>query len=99
MKVIKSCDLTGPIAGKLFAMLNAAYVYTAKCGNEKVLVSKVHPDELIYPEGWYYAKGAFRNKHNSTTGLYDEIPILKEDGSSWHGSAAHTIEVTYRPRA
>lgn len=87
MREIKSCDLTGYLAGKLFAMLNSEQVRTARLGSERVLISKVHPDQLTYPEGWYFAKGCFRNKHNSSSGIYDEIPLLKENGDRWEGSA------------
>ncbi len=75
--VVKSCDLPGQVAAKLFVMLNRGNVELVDDCDVCVpyLSVKVNPKELVYPEGWYYAKGAFRNKHNSTTGLYDEILV------------------------
>ena len=41
------------------------------------------------PEGWYYAKGSLRNKHTSTTGLYEEILMLKSNGNWWEDTALY----------
>jgi len=36
----------------------------------------VSPRDLVYPEGWAYTKGCFHNKHNSITGLYEEVMTI-----------------------
>lgn len=80
-KFIKSCDMPKSIIINLFQMLNPKNVTIIEQQwdgfNPKAIVSKVSPAELVYPEGWYFAKGCLRNKHNSSSGLYEEIPIYK----------------------
>ena len=91
-EVVKSCDLAGDIAARLFEMLNHNEVqYTLK-GGMKVLVTNTEPSELIYPEGWYYAKGALRNKHNSTTGFYDEVYMVNSSGDMWGNIAKYSTQ-------
>ena len=86
-KTVKTCDLTGDIAAKLFVELNPGDLCFTKQRRTKVLISKKAPQYLVYPEGWYFAKGAFRNKHYSTTGIYEEIPLLDErSGEPWPGA-------------
>ncbi|MBR2841162.1 hypothetical protein IKE80_00010 [Candidatus Saccharibacteria bacterium] len=90
-KTVKSVDTTGTAAAKFFAALNSDDVeYLSEhpfnypsIPSVGVLVTDVNPNELIYPEGWYFAKGTFRNKHNSSTGAYEEIQVLKRDGTPW----------------
>lgn len=82
-KTIKSCDFNLGIAVKVFEMLNSGKVQKKILGMNTVLVTDVEPKDLVYPEGWYYAKGSFRNKHTSTTGLYEEIKMCKSDSSFW----------------
>ena len=43
------------------------------------IFTDINPEELVYPEGWYFAKSHFRNKHMSTMGLYEEALV-------WHAS-------------
>lgn len=80
-KTVKMCDMTGCIAGRVFAMLNEG-VHFLEGHGEKVIFTDVEPKKLVYPEGWYYAKGSFRNKYNSTTGTYDEIPMETTSGDN-----------------
>ena len=83
---IKTADLNGSIAAKLFANMNPGRVEHVTMHNgdiHGVLVTDVDPVDLDYPEGWYFAKGSFRNKHNSSTGFYSEVPMLKSDGLPW----------------
>lgn len=83
---IKTCDLSGHIAAQLFVMLNDGKVEFCPSRDSypyRALVSDIKPTELTYPEGWYYAKGAFRNKHQSTTGLYEEVSMVKSNGEPW----------------
>ena len=84
MKEVKTCDLTGEIAAKLFVMLNVGRALIKwREADGKVVATKVPPEQLVYPEGWYYSKGCLRNKHNSTNGIYSEVPLVKMDGTRW----------------
>jgi len=87
MNSIKMCDVDVSVAAKALKELNKRKVLLVKerpfDDRITVILAKVHPKKLIYPEGWYYAKGMFRNKHNSSTGLYQEIPMEKPRGGIW----------------
>ena len=65
------CDMSKEIAGKVFQMLNGENVRLKETNSffGTIIITDVEPMNLIYPEGWYYAKGTFRNKHQSTTGF------------------------------
>lgn len=93
-KVVKMCDMKGDIAARVFEMLNPGKVQVKK--NDvfisTVIVTDVEPKDLIYPEGWYYAKGRFRNKHNSTTGAYNEVIMRKQDGTLWGNLAKYCTQ-------
>ncbi len=90
-KTARTADLTGSMAANLFVALNPMEVeyfhnhpfLQTVLPDGGVIVTDVDPNDLIYPEGWYFAKGSFRNKHNTTTGLYDEIPIIRSTGEPW----------------
>lgn len=84
-KSVKMCDLGKLTAGKVFEMINGGKVRLEKdrIWTKCYIVTDVEPKDLTYPEGWYYAKGCFRNKHTSTTGIYEEIPMRKPNGESW----------------
>lgn len=94
-KTIKMADMTGEIAAKVFEMLNDGKV---KITNSSILegmfyiVTAVEPKDLFYPEGWYYAKGFFRNKHNSSNGVYHEIEMIKPTGESWKRVAMYSTQ-------
>jgi hypothetical protein len=91
MKYVKKmADLDGFTAAKLFDQINGGLVKFVidKDGfygsdDSFVLVTDSDPNELTYPEGWYFAKGVYRNKHNSTTGCYSEVPMFKSTGERW----------------
>ena len=83
-KTVKSNNLPGKVAAKLFVELNKDYVWLSKeYDGSLVLATQLKPDDdrLVYPHGWYYAKHAFRNKHESDSGLYEEIKMecMEED--------------------
>ena len=90
-RMVKTADLSGAAAAELFSIINPGEVEYLKqhpfnfasMPITGVLVTDTNPNELFYPEGWYFAKGNFRNKHNSSTGAYDEVPMLKRDGTPW----------------
>ena len=82
--IVKSCDLPGKVAAKLFAMLNdGVAVNRHHDGGHYVIVTDRDPNTLTYPEGWYFLNGMFRNKHNSTKGDYSEISVVNSFGESW----------------
>ena len=89
MKVVKTCDLSGEVAGKLFEMLNYGEVQYHREGTWKYIVTDVEPSKLCYPEGWYYGKGCLRNKHTSTNGVYSEIDMMTSDGRMWEDIATY----------
>ena len=91
-KVVKMCDMPVQIAVKVFEALNYGKV---KAGMNLIypceisIITNTEPKDLVYPEGWYYAKGAFRNKHTSTTGKYYEVNMWTEDGAHWREKAIY----------
>lgn len=87
---VKMCDMSKDIAATVFKMLNYGKVHL-KDHNffGKIIVTDIEPKNLVYPEGWYYGKGSLRNKHNSTTGMYEEIPMVKSNGDSWEEIARY----------
>lgn len=95
-KTIKMCDMTADIAVKVFQMLNGGKIRVerGKFGWEKIIITNVDPLNLVYPEGWYYAKGCFRNKHNSTSGVYEEVMMVKANGDFWADSARYCTNTT-----
>ena len=89
-QTVKMCDMDGNIATIVFKMLNYGKVSLKEQG--RLIVTDIEPKDLIYPEGWYYAKGNLRNKHNTTTGRYEEIPMVKSNGDSWLESARYCTQ-------
>ena len=55
----------------------------ALCPEAFIIITDTAPKDLIYPEGWYYAKGCFRNKHTSSSGLYSEVSMQNRLGVCW----------------
>lgn len=94
------CDLSRDTAAKVFVMLNPGRVKYSEMNNifkdtplpDTVLITDVEPKDLVYPEGWYYANGTFRNKHNSTTGLYSVIYMAKSNGEFWEDYAKYCTQ-------
>ena len=84
-KTVKMCDMSEDIAVEIFRMLNPRKISVERNQEHlgKVIVTDVEPKDLIYPEGWYYAKGTFRNKHTSSTGVYSEVYMKKSNGDFW----------------
>ena len=90
-KIVKSCDFPKCVAIQVFKMLNHGLVELQETHSYvgTVIVTNVEPKDLIYPEGWSYAKGYFRNKHTSTTGRYDEILMRRSNGRYWGDIATY----------
>lgn len=82
---VKMCDMSPQIAATVFGILNDGKVFLKDNvpGYGMIIVTDIEPKDLVYPEGWYYAKGAFRNKHTSTTGYYGEVIMKKSNGDFW----------------
>lgn len=93
MVSVKMCDMSKRIAASVFQKLNANKVTLKEnpfsCYDDLIIVTDVEPSDLVYPEGWYYAKGNFRNKHTSTTGAYEEVRMVDSTGESWAGKATY----------
>ena len=91
---VKMCDMSKSIAIQVFKMLNGNKVQLKETHTPLgvIIVTDIEPMHLIYPEGWYYAKGTFRNKHNSTTGIYEEVHMEKSNGKSWKEIATYCTQ-------
>lgn len=88
---VKMCNMSKGIATNVFKMLNGRNVQLKEHGAMgTVIVTDIEPKNLIYPEGWYYAKGSFRNKHTSTTGIYEEVTMLNSNGAFWEDTATYS---------
>ena len=94
-KEVKMCDMSVRIAARVFKMLNPNNVHLKEKDSPRreCIVTDVEPKNLVYPEGWYYAKGSFRNKHTCTSGMYEELDMVKSDGSSWRADAKYCTYV------
>ena len=88
-KTIKMCDMDKNIAVNILQMLNPGKITIKAIGMGFAIVTNTEPRILTYPEGWYYAKGVFTNKHQSTTGLYAAVPMMREDGRLWQEIAIY----------
>ena len=80
---VSSVNLPKEIAAQLFVLLNEGDVWIEYEGCEMVLVTDINPKELTYPEGWYFAKECFRNKHNTTLGAYYQVFMQNSKGVLW----------------
>ena len=91
-KTVKMCDMPIHIAAKVLELLNPGKVkYVNEAEIElPMLITDVEPNQLDYPEGWYYAKGTFRNKHTSTTGIYQSIDMVMSNGQYWEELAKYS---------
>lgn len=86
-KTIKMCDLSRDVAAKLFVLLNPGKVKYGTLGSDFVIITDVEPKDLVYPEGWYYAKGRYTNKRNSSTGMYSTLDMVTSNGQFWEDYA------------
>lgn len=88
---VKMCNMSKGIATKVFKMLNGSNVHLRETQGYfgTIIVTDIEPKNLVYPEGWYYAKGSLRNKHTSTTGIYEEVRMEKSNGDGWEDSATY----------
>jgi hypothetical protein len=84
-KTVEMCNMDILIAMEVFAKLNAGKVRVRERWGtpDTVIITDIEPSQLVYPEGWYYAKGSFQNKNTSTTGGYCQVHMQKSNGKSW----------------
>ena len=75
-------------AVSLFLKLNIGKVSY----NSLVIITNYEPRNLNFPLGWYYAKGEFRNKHNTRNGRYDTVLMLRGDGTPWEEVAKYSTK-------
>ncbi len=87
-RTVKMCDMSGSIAAKVFEILNTGKVTinVADIDSVTAIITDTEPQELVYPEGWYYANGRLTNKHNSTTGMYDTVLMFHTNGDIWEAN-------------
>ena len=89
-KVVKTSDLNVPVAARLFELLNYGKIkIKGTTSLNTIIITDEEPINLVYPEGWYYGKGCFRNKHNSTNGVYGEAIMYNTKGEPWELSATY----------
>lgn len=87
LKSISSKDFSANLAAKCFVALNPGKVcfvektdHKAYTYNEVAIVTDVRPDRLIYPEGWGYSAGCFKNLLKSKI----DVPMFTSDGIQWN---------------
>ena len=95
-KSVMMCNMPVIIAAKVFEMLNPGKV-KIECSpwlkERRYIQTDCEPNSLVYPEGWYYDNGCFTNKHTTTTGLYEEIRMIKSSSAKWKNFAPYcTLE-------
>lgn len=88
-QTVKSCDLDGYVAARLLELLNPGKVaVTRDPYNGFRVIANCAPEDLIYPEGWYFNdKNGLTNKHNSSAGQYDTIGVYDPEGYAWTEAA------------
>lgn len=88
-QTVKSCDLDGYVAARLLELLNPGKVaVTRDPYNGFRVIANCAPEDLIYPEGWYFNdKNGLTNKHNTSTGQYDTIGVYDPEGYAWTEAA------------
>lgn len=92
VEVVKTCDLPKSAAIAAFVALNedeGKELEVKAVARSYVIQSVQDPAEMLFPGGWYFAKGSLRNKHHSTTGAYAEIEVVDATGRSW---ITHAVE-------
>ncbi len=74
---IKLCDMPVVISAKIFELLNPDKITIEETplNHSFEIIYNANPEDLIYPEGWYYTQGFFTNKYNSTTTMYEKIAM------------------------
>lgn len=83
-KMLKTRDLYVDMAARIFELYNPGKVKVGRINGWNGIITDVQPNALVYPEGWYYAKGCFRNKHTNSTGMYSEMGMFKSNGKMWN---------------
>ena len=88
VNVVPVSDLQGKAAAKAFMGVNPYKGITLKGnGYDMYLETDDDPSKMIFPKGWYTAKGHLRNKHMSS-GIYTEIPLFNNLGNMWYSCSS-----------
>ena len=83
-RTIKSCNFNGKIAATIFCMLNPGQIHFLEKGENLTLITNVEPSKLIYPEGWYYEDGWFRNRKTTDNECWYDIFMVDSRGNFWN---------------
>jgi hypothetical protein len=92
IKYVKSSDMNADAAVAALISLNDGVTYCGGNAWSRYLKSIKDPANLVFPEGWYFCKHCFRNKHNSSTGLYEEVPVYHLDDEYWDSYVVETAK-------
>ena len=82
-RIIKTSDFDSKVAMGLFQLLNPEKVKIKCLFAKEFIVTDEDPENLYYPEGWYYSGGYFTN--NTLVKVFME----KSDGTKWEDIALH----------
>ena len=88
---VKMCDVSAKIAAMVFKELNPGQIELIELDNGEVnIVTDIEPIDLVYPEGWYYAQGKFRNNHKSIISI-NYATMLNSKNELWQRNAPYTL--------
>ena len=97
-KTVKMCDIDVNIAARVFEMLNPGQVRSFASSKWPsswcYIQTDTEPRKLIYPEGWYYARGYFTNRRTTTCETHQKIKMMRSDGVSWAKKANYAILIS-----
>lgn len=76
-------DLPINIVVRIFSELNRGKLIIVSGYEQETIITDTNPQDLTYPEGWYFQNGVFTNKYNTSTGRYSEAKIVNNAGKTW----------------
>ena len=84
-QTVKSCDLDGYVAARLLELLNPGKVaVTRDPYNGFRVIANCAPEDLIYPEGWYFIdKNGLTNKHKLQHWSVRHHRRVRPEGYAW----------------
>ena len=92
IRYAKMCNLPIGVATKVFEMINLGYVKIEMPGF--LIVTDKEPDTLMYPEGWYYSFGVFRNEDRRVgfEKTHQEAEMKTSKGEDWGNLAFYSTK-------
>lgn len=48
-----------------------------------IILTDVEPDQLIYPDGWYYNHGVYQNLHLNAMQPLHQVKMFTKRGEAW----------------